>query len=370
MIQEKRVWELFSELVSIDNPSLREEKMCQRIKIFLENLQIPYEEDDTGSKIGGTSGNLYAYVEGDNSLPPLLFSAHMDSVSPAVGKKAVLHEDGTITAGGSTVLGADDLSGICAILEALTSLKEDGTPHRPLELLFDVAEETYCAGIRQFDFSRLKSKEAYVFDLTGDIGGAAYQAPAIVSFTAGFTGKATHAAFSPEEGIHAIKAAALAVTAIPCGHVGETTVNIGTIKGGEADNVVPAFCELTGEVRGFDNDVVFAQLDAIRSIVEKIASDTGTAVNFSTNPLCLAYRVDPESPVANRFKRACTSVELKDKLHITYGGSDNNHFYPHGLNGLVVASGMNHCHGCGEYSRLSDLTAAAKLAQALMLSRE
>lgn len=87
MIQEKRVWELFSELVSIDNPSLREEKMCERIKIFLENLQIPYEEDDTGSKIGGTTGNLYAYVEGDNSLPPLLFSAHMDSVSPAVDKK-------------------------------------------------------------------------------------------------------------------------------------------------------------------------------------------------------------------------------------------------------------------------------------------
>ena len=30
MIQEKRVWELFSELVSIDNPSLREEKMCEK----------------------------------------------------------------------------------------------------------------------------------------------------------------------------------------------------------------------------------------------------------------------------------------------------------------------------------------------------
>lgn len=38
MIQEKRVWKLFSELVSIDNPSLREEKMCERIKFFLENL--------------------------------------------------------------------------------------------------------------------------------------------------------------------------------------------------------------------------------------------------------------------------------------------------------------------------------------------
>lgn len=370
MINKTRVWELFSELVSIDNPSLREEKMSEKLKKILDDLEIPYEEDHAGEKIGGTCGNLYAYVKGDLSLPPLLFSAHMDSVSPAVEKKAVLHEDGTITSDGSTVLGADDLSGICSIIEALTSLKEDGRSHRPLELLFDVAEETYCAGIQQFDFTRLKSREAYVLDLTGEIGGAAYQAPAIVSFTAHFTGKATHAAFSPEKGIHAIKAAALAITAIPCGHVGETTVNIGTVKGGEADNVVPSDCEITGEVRGFDNDTVFAQLDAIGRIVDNIAKETGSTVSFSTNPLCLAYRVDPASPVADRFKAACASVGLKDRLLITYGGSDNNHFFPHGLNGLVVASGMDNCHGCKEYSNLSDLVAAAKLTEALMLSRD
>ena len=52
MIQEKRVWELFSELVSIDNPSLREEKMCERIKIFLENLLscLPCGPEKSGSQ--------------------------------------------------------------------------------------------------------------------------------------------------------------------------------------------------------------------------------------------------------------------------------------------------------------------------------
>ena len=43
----------------------------------------------------------------------------MDSVEPACGKRAVFREDGTITSDGTTVLGADCLSGVAAILEAL-----------------------------------------------------------------------------------------------------------------------------------------------------------------------------------------------------------------------------------------------------------
>ncbi|MFR5761003.1 MAG: hypothetical protein ACLUFI_04835 [Oscillospiraceae bacterium] len=66
--------------------------------------------------------------------------------------------------------------------------------------MFDAAEESYCTGIQRFDFSRLRAKLAYVFDLSGPVGGAAYQAPSILSFRAVFTGRAAHAAFSPEEG--------------------------------------------------------------------------------------------------------------------------------------------------------------------------
>ena len=61
-----------------------------------------------------------------------------------------------------------------------------------------------------------------------------------------FTGRAAHAAFSPEEGRHAIRAAAQAAAQIPCGRVGELTVNVGTIAGGTADNIVPDRCTVTG----------------------------------------------------------------------------------------------------------------------------
>ncbi len=370
MINQNRLLKLFTELVEIDNPSRRERAMCDKIREKLNELGIDSYEDNTGAKIGGNAGNLYAYIDGTQNLPPLLLSAHMDSVEPATGKKAFFHPDGTITADSSTVLGADDLSGIVAILEALAVLKENNIPHRPLEVLFDVSEETYCTGIQQFDFTRIRSRETYVFDLSGPVGYAAYQAPSIMTFHADFHGRAAHAAFAPEDGIHAIKAAADAVTSIPCGHVGDTTVNIGTVSGGSADNIVPEACTVTGEVRSFDDNSAKKQLIEIEDFMRKAASKAGATVDFQYKTLCIAYRVDRKDPVAKRFESVCAEIGLKSSFVITYGGSDNNHFFHQGIRGLVVASGMNNCHSRQEYTFVSELKNAARLALALILSKE
>ena len=239
MIHTDRLTRQFLTLASIDNPSRQEAAVSTYIKTQLDELSIQWCEDGTGEIIHGNAGNLYGYLPGQLDLPPILLSAHMDSVDPAVGKRPILHPDGTITSDGTTVLGADDLSGVAAILEAVRSVQESGAAHRPIELLFDVAEEPYCAGIQHFDFPSLQSKEAYILDLTGPVGSAAYQAPSILAFKAQFTGRAAHAAFSPELGIHAVQAAAQAVVSLPGGPVGDTTENVGTITGGSAYNVVP-----------------------------------------------------------------------------------------------------------------------------------
>lgn len=287
--------------------------------------------------------------------------------NPTLRERAVFHPDGRITSDGTTVLGADDLAGQCAILEAVTSVLEDGAPHRPFELLFDAAEESYCTGIQRFDFSRLRAKLAYVFDLSGPVGGAAYQAPSILSFRAVFTGRAAHAAFSPEEGRHAIRAAAQAVAQqIPCGRVGELTVNVGTIAGGTADNIVPDRCTVTGEVRGFDHPFALQKLGEIEAVMQHAAAAEGCTVEFTSEVFCQAYRVDPAGEAAQLFFGACARAGLEPRMTVTYGGSDNNHFCLHGLQGLVVAPGMNSCHSCQEYTSVDELTRAAKLAEALI----
>lgn len=370
MINKERLVKCFNELVAIDSPSFGERAMCDEITARLQKLGITPTEDDSLKETGGTAGNLYAYIDGTLNLPPILLSAHMDTVEPSHGKKAVLSPDGRITSDGTTVLGADDLSGISAILEALTALKESGKKHRPVEILFDTAEEAYCTGIQQFNFSILRSREAYVFDLNGSVGNAAFQAPSIISFRADFIGRAAHAAFSHEKGIHAIKTASAAVARTECGRIGNTTVNIGTISGGSADNVVPEHCTVTGEVRSFCDDDARAQLSKIELGIKKAAEESGAAVEFVIRTLCLAYQVDIDHPVTRRFKKACAATGLTADLNRTYGGSVNNHFVPHGINGLVVASGMFNCHSCEEYTSADELERAAKLALALILSEE
>ena len=69
---------------------------------------------------------------------------------------------------------------------------------------------------------------------------------------------------------------------------------------------------------------------------------------------------------AQLFFGACARAGLEPRMTVTYGGSDNNHFCLHGLQGLVVAPGMNSCHSCQEYTSVDELTRAAKLAEALI----
>jgi tripeptide aminopeptidase len=370
MINKARLLTLFKQLVEIDSPSFGEREICDFLKSKLIKLGLTPQEDDVAQKIGGNCGNLYASVDGTIALPPLLFCAHMDTVEPSKGKKALVNRDGTITSNGSTVLGADDFAGISAIFEALNTVVENKIPHRPLEILFTVAEEPYCVGIKHFDFAKLMSNEAYVFDMSGDVGGIAYQAPTIISFEVKFIGKSAHAGFAPETGIHAVKAAALAVSQIQCGKENSTSVNIGTISGGTAANIVPDSCIITGEIRSLSDEAACRQMNNIAEIVKSAAAACRASVEIQSMHSCRAYRTDPEHNVVKRFENACKQNGIPIHLSQTFGGSDNNCLAQHGIIGIVLATAMNNCHTCAEYTSEQELERAASLAFNLMTSKE
>ena len=370
MINTARLLNTFKNLVTIDSPSFGERQICDYIKSELDKLDLTFYEDDCAARIGGNCGNLYSYIDGDIDLPPLLFCAHMDTVEPSRGKTMTVHDNGTITSDGTTVLGADDLAAIASYLEAYRVIKENGLPHRPLELLFAVAEEPYNIGIKAFDLSLLKSREAYVFDLSGPVGVAANQAPTLISFKITFSGRSAHAGFAPENGIHAIKAAAQTISQIKCGRVDDLTVNIGTITGGTANNIVPDKCTFTGEVRSFSDEHATAHADYIAGLAKKTAQGFGAVAEVEITKHITAYCTDTNHSVVKRFINSCKALGLAGSLCSTYGGSDNNHLVLHGIDGIVVATAMNDCHTTDEYTTVKELSNAANLALSLMLSKE
>lgn len=364
-----RIVNEFTDLVSINSPSFFEREMGDYIKTRLQALGLIVIEDDAGEKIGGNCGNIYGFLKGNIDRKPVLFCAHMDTVEPSKGKEAVIGDDGTIRSRGNTVLGADDLAGIAAILEALTVIKEKNLPHGPVEVLFTVAEEVYCKGSAVFDFSKILADEAYVLDLAGLVGTAAYSAPSILSFTATVHGKSSHAGFAPQKGIHAIAVAADAIGMMPMGRLDEeTSMNVGTITGGLASNIVPDKCIVNGEVRSLNHEKALKHAELVRKQFERSCSAAHASLDFEINIVSRSYSTPTNHPVVARFEKACDRLGLPVSLIKTFGGSDNNIIAQNGIAGLVLASAMNRVHTCDEFTTVEEIVRIAELTLQLMTS--
>ncbi|MDD3569965.1 MAG: M20/M25/M40 family metallo-hydrolase [Lachnospiraceae bacterium] len=371
MISREHLSNEFIKLVSIDSPSFGEKEMGEYLKKRLLEFGFTVEEDDAGSKINGNCGNIHGFLAGKMEIPPILFCSHMDTVEPSCQKQAVLDSEGFIRSKGNTVLGADDCSGIVAILEALNEIKDNNLEHRPIEVLFTVAEETYCKGVKEVDFSTIISKEAYVLDLEGKVGTAAYKAPTILSFNAYVKGQSSHAGFAPHKGIHAIQAASDAISKLKLGNIDDnTTLNVGVIHGGLATNIIPDLCEVRGEIRSYSHQRALEVAQEVRNQFESSAVAFGAKIRFEVEIGCKAYETPKNHLVVRRFEAACKTLNLPFSLQQTFGGSDNNILAQNGIAGIVLSCAMNQCHSCDEYTTIDELVKIAELTKVLMTSND
>lgn len=365
-IDRRRLESTFCALAAVDSPSRGERLMADKVKALFEELGFALSEDNAGEALGGSAGNLFLRIPGDESCPPVLFGAHLDTVEPACGKRAAVDENGVITSAGETVLGADDLSAVAELYEAARIWKENGVPHRPVEIAFFAAEELYTLGSRVFDFSAVRAKEAYVLDLSGQIGRAALRAPAFLYYKAVVHGKASHAGFAPEAGISAVKAAAEAVSRIPIGHTdADTTVAVGIMNGGLATNIVPEMCTVEGEIRSYFDEKAYAALEKVKKCFGQACARYGAGLDFEVEKRAAAYHFAPDAPIVGRFSEACRFCGLEPQLVETFGGSDANTCAERGIPSLVVANGMHRIHTTDEFTTLDDMEAACRLILAL-----
>ena len=368
-VNQKRLVSRFIELTKIDSLSFSERKMADYLMQKGKELGISFREDDAAEKIGGNAGNLYALIEGSmQDAKNLLFMAHMDTVVPGIGKKAVIHEDGKISSDGSTVLGADDAAAIAVILEAYQEIKEEGLPHHHLSFLFPVAEEAYTEGMSAFDLELLpKIDRAYVPDCSDCQGSYSACEPTLLSFEISIYGRAAHAGFDPEKGIHSIAAAAAAISRLKQGHVNDhTTLNIGMIEGGSAKNIVPEKCRVKGEIRCSIHEEALALYEKMLSLFQEEAEKVGGRAEGRMKVHLTAYRVEEDEEGLLALKEALEAQELELLPKESFGGSDNNVLRRKGIKGLCIANAMHEIHTTGEYSSIEELVQETEIIKYLM----
>jgi len=369
----------FAELCRIESPSLRERECAQRVIAELRALDVSVHEDGAGAVIGSDCGNLLARVSAggqasfDESVGSerrsILLCAHLDTVPLQAPVEPVLVDGGWENAN-EGILGADNKAAVAVMLALARHVRQQGAPV-DVELLFTVGEEIALAGSRVFDTTQLRSDFGYVFDHASPIGEVVMRSPTHFRVEARFRGAAAHAGIRPEEGHSAILAAAHAIATMRHGRIDEmSTVNVGTIAGGTAMNVVPEHCTLLAEVRGPDDaraeELVAEIVDRVHEAANlpECSCDVDVSMERTFSGFGLSER-DPAVTVARAALRSCGYEPVAIS---SGGGSDANALLSSGFRTVNLANGTERNHEPGE--RVSVLALEEMLDVALALLDE
>jgi tripeptide aminopeptidase len=383
----------FAELCRIESPSGSERACAERVIAELRALGVKVHEDDAGPRAGSDCGNLLAFIptadrvaadragadrvsadaeapqEREARPPTVLLCAHLDTVPLRARVEPVLIDGGWENANDG-ILGADNKAAIVVLLALARHIRREGAP-LDVELLFTVGEEVSLAGARAFDAARLRSDFGYVFDHASPIGEVVLDSPTHFRVQASFRGAAAHAGIRPEAGRSAILAAARAVASMQLGRLDEgTTVNVGTISGGSAINVVPEHCTLALEARALGDERAEGVVAEIVDRLHEAANlpDCDCDVDVSVERTFSGFHLSPSSPavrVAEQALRRCGH----EPVHISSGGgSDANALIAQGFQTVNLANGTERNHEPGE--RVSVLALEQMLDVALALLDE
>jgi tripeptide aminopeptidase len=360
---------LFLELAALPSPPGEERAVADRVLDYLGALGLEADEDDAGSRIGSSIGNIFCRVPPSNGADgtPLFLCAHLDTVPLEGPVEPVVGEDEIVRNEGGTILGADDKSAVAAMLEGAARLLEDGRPHAGVELLFTPMEEVGLRGAAAFDRQRLLARVGYVYDHAGPVGEVILGAPYQRKLDVHFRGRAAHAGMFPEEGRSAIAAAARAIADLRLGRLDdETTANVGEIEGGTARNVVPEHCRFLAEARSHDErklaDVVQEMLETVTFAATLAECEVETHVEGSAR----GYRFRRDDLPVRIAADALARSGREPSYILSGGGADANVFNERGLQCVNLANGMTDIHTPDERIAVADLEAMVDVTLALV----
>lgn len=366
MVNQDRIVNAFMDYVRISSPTKEEGKFAEFISKELKALGLDVVIDDAGPKVGSDTGNVIAKLKGTAPGEPILFSCHMDTVSPGVDIKPEIR-DGVIYSDGTTVLGGDDKAGIAAVVEAIKVITENNLPHADIEIAFSIFEEGGLHGAKNLDYSQFASKRAFILDSGGEPGQIITKGPAQDKIDVKVIGKPAHAGVAPEEGISAIMVASAAINRMNLLRIDEeTTANIGTISGGSVTNIVTPEVLIKAEARSLDNNMLKAQSDHMVACFEEAAKEFGAKVECDVVRMYSAFSVEDDNPIVLTTIKACENIGLKPFTTASGGGSDTNVYNANGITAINLGIGERKPHTLEEHLYIKDLVDSSRLVLELV----
>jgi tripeptide aminopeptidase len=358
LADQERLVKTLMELIKIDSPSGEEDAMDAEVSARLESLGLQVSHD--------SFNNIIAKLPGEG--PPIMLSAHLDTVEPGRGIKPIV-DGGVLRSDGSTILGGDCKAGVAIVLEGLAAAKEPGNgANRAIEVVFTRHEEGGLVGAHNLDFSMVSAKEGVVFDGEGPPNRIILSAPSQNVVTAQITGRAAHAGLEPEKGISALLIAAEILGQLPLGRIDEeTTANIGRMEGGLKRNIIPEQAFLDGEFRSRSNEKLADLERKFRGVFDEVASRYPEAnIDLDIVNTYQAYNIAPGSEAVATIGRALAGMGMEPILETTGGGSDANVFIERGITAIPVGIGVRDFHTTWETAVIAEVLQGAQMCEGVI----
>lgn len=338
-----------------------EKEMCDLIKSELLQYNASIITDENTHALDSNGYNIFASIDGDLNEEPIMLCAHLDTVNHT-GEIVPIIKNGVVTSNGQTILGADDKSGVTAIMEAISIIKNDMKSHRPIEVLFTINEEIGLKGSGAFDFSVVKSKRAIVFDSSEKFGSIINQSPSANIVKVEVYGIASHAAIHPEEGISALMAAVEMIHQIKIGRIDEnTTVNVANFLSPGKTNVVSEVATFEIEIRSFDEKNLEEITNGILDIINTKAALFKVNIKFTNSHVLKKFYVPEEDILIKMLSNHLNHLKIQPIITRTYGGSDTNNINIHNIIAVNLSTGMQNSHSINESIKIVDLEKTTEL---------
>ncbi len=370
------------------------EKQKDLSKVLLNELKEIGIENAEMDSFGYVYATITANVDKEN-IPVICFCSHVDTAPDCSGTnvKPILHKnyDGNeivlpdditqklstvnhpylknhingdvITASGNTLLGADDKSGVAAIMEAAGYLmSHPEIKHGEIKILFTPDEEI-GEGTAKLDMKKLGADFGYTLD-GGEAGSLEDETFSADAVTIIINGVIAHPGYAKNKLVNAIKVAAEILHALPTNEWSpETTEKMEGFVHPTRFEGIAEKATLEFIVRDFDDAELVKHGEKLKQIAEDVVDHyAGASMQFSIKE---QYRnmkkiLEQHPQVTAYAGEAIERAGLTIKKESIRGGTDGSKFSYIGMPCPNIFTGMQNIHGKQEWIGVNDMMKSAE----------
>jgi tripeptide aminopeptidase len=270
---------------------------------------------------------------------------------------------GIITASGLTLLGADDKSGVAAIMEAVVYfIQNPGVKHGDIKILFTPDEEV-GQGTAKVDMQKLGAQFGYTLD-GGEAGSLEDETFSADGATITIHGVIVHPGYAKDKLVNALKIAGAVLDALPKNEWSpETTEGKQGFVHPVAVNGIAEKASIQFIVRDFTNEGLTAHHTRLQQIAAAVVAQfPGATMEYTTQE---QYRnmkqvLDLCPHVVAYAEEAIQRAGLTVKKESIRGGTDGSRFSYIGMPCPNIFTGMQNIHSKLEWIGTKDMAKAAE----------